>query len=251
MADPTIPRHSRRRPRALTSGWFVDYGDRRVLRDRWGNTWAEESVSIVQGGFGYAEDGAQKLPRPFRYDPITGKTVIEGDVVLIDFIDQNPKLPVVMGGVRSARETGYLDRGYADAEAPYNRLAARLRALDTAGNVTGEMRLDVHGDDGDGAAKLATTTRIELLVSPDLDTEATPIRVTIEGGKVTVEGGGLTEPVLLGRTYTADEAGAVSGIATVLSGLGFPVPPAVAFAANLVLASTVGAPYLSQRLEAE
>lgn len=244
-ADPTIPKHDTRRPRSLTSGWFVDYGDAVVLRDRWGNTWAEASVSIVQGGFGYKEDGAQKLPRPFKYDA-NGGTIIEGDVVLIDFLDGNPKTPVVVGGVRSAKESGFLARGYGDEQAPYNRLAVRLRALDTAGAVSGEVRLDVHKPGNEGGAKLSATTRLELLVTDDLDTEAAAIRITIADGKVTVEAGGLTEPVLKATTFQTDLAAGLTEVTAALSALGLP-------ATNLgtLIAQASAAAYSASKLEAE
>ncbi len=245
MADPTIPRHDGRRPRSLTSGWFVDYGGRIVLRDRWGNTWAEDSVSVVQGGFGYREDGAQKLPRPFKYDA-SGATVIHGDVVLIDFLDANPKTPIVVGGVRSAKESGFLARGYADEAAPYNRGAARLRSLDTAGNVTGEVRLDIHGDRGDGTAKLSATSAIELLVSDDLETESAPIRITIAGGKVTVEGGGLTEAVLKATTFQSDLAAGLTEVVAALGALGLP-----AVSLGVVVATATAGTYAAAKLEAE
>lgn len=247
--DPTLARHDRRRPRQLTSGWFVDYGSEVVLRDRWGNVWSRASVSIVQGGFGYAEDGAQKVPRPFKYDA-QGNTVIEGDVVLIDFLDGNPKTPVVLGGVRSARATGFLSRGHHDEKAPYNRLRVRLRALDVDGNEVGDARVDIHGDDGEGSIRVSATAKLQLLVSSDLD-GGSPIRLTVADGKVTVEGGGTTEPVLLGRTYTADELKALTQVSAGLASMGLPVTDVAAFVASLTAAGTAGTPYLSQKLEAE
>jgi len=245
MPDPTIPRHDARRPRTVTSGWFVDYGDRVVLRDRWGNTWAEESVSIVQGGFGYKEDGAQKLPRPYTYDA-NGGVVVEGDVVVIDFLDGNPKTPLVLGGVRSAKDAGFLSRGYQDEDAPYNRMAARLRALDTSGGVVGEARLEVHASGDEGGVKLSATAKLELLVASDLDSEASPIRVTIADGIVTVEGGGLTEPVLKATTFQADLAASLTEVSAALGALGLPAVNTGTLSTNAGLGS-----YSASKLEAE
>lgn len=201
--DPTIPGHRRARAAHLTTGRFVDYGDRVVLVDRNGNTWAQERVAVVQGGFGFAEDGAQKLPRPYKFDA-TGAVVIEGDPVLIDFLDGNARRPVVLGGIRSTAPGSFLDRGYDEADAPYNRAAVRLRALSSSGAVDGEVRVDVHGAAGPGVFRVLATDTIEVVVADDLDTEAGALRITVSGGKVTIDAGGVTEPVILGSTFLGD-----------------------------------------------
>lgn len=202
-SDPTIPRHGRQRSRTMTSGWFVDYGDRVVLRDRWGNTWARESVTLMQGMFGFNDDGARKAPRPYKYDA-RGEIEVEGDQVVIDFLDGNPKLPVVLGCVVGPKE-GFLPRGFQDDTAPYNRLAVRLRALDAAGEVVGEIRFDTHGAAGAGVASFQATKTLELLIAEDLDdTSRGYLRLTMTDGTVVIDVGGDAQPVILGISFLTD-----------------------------------------------
>lgn len=240
------PTHSRRRRAMLTSGRFIDYGDRVVLADFDGNTWAAESVSIVQGGFGYREDGVTKPPRPWTFNAATGQPVIEGDVVLIQFVNDNPSMPVVTGGVRSARASDFLERGHADGERPFNRLAMRLRALDPTGAVVGEARVDVHGALGPGTMRALATGTLELVLAPDLANEAGAIVLRIQDGVVTVTAGGAPVPVLLSAPFSADANAAWTQVSAALGALGFPV---TSIATHIAALGAGG--YAAQHLEAE
>lgn len=240
------PTHARKRRPTLTSGRFIDYGDRVVLADFSGNTWAAESVSIVQGGFGYRDDGVTKPPRPWTFDAKTGLATIEGDVVLIQFVNDNPATPIVMGGVRSAKTSEFLERNHGDGTKPFNRLAMRLRALDTTGAVVGEARADIHGDLGPGTLRALTTHTLELVLAPDLTTEAGALTLRLEGGVVTVTASGVPVPVLLATPFGTDASAAWTEVSTALAALGFPV---VNIATHLAALASGG--YAAQRLRAE
>ena len=263
MPDPTIPRHARQRGRSTTSGWFVDYGDTVLLRDRWGNTWSLDSVSIASGTFGFADDGFEKLPRPWKYDG--DKVVVRGDVVIIDFADGNPKTPIARGGIRQATKDDFLARNHADTPgAPYNRCRARLRALDAAGVVQGEVRLNVH--EGTGDARLSATDTIEIFVGSDLD-GTDGIWLVVAGGGVRVgsSAGTAAEGVILGKTFLTDLSTWQGAVTTFLTALGAdatnPAVQAAAVALQPAHASfagqvstavgAAGAPYLSEKLTTE
>lgn len=247
MNDPGIPRNPSRKAAQTTVGRFIDKGNRVVLASDNGGQWELSSVSIVTGGFGFKEDGSELLPRPWLYD-VTQQVIVEGDIVLIQFRNNNGKLPIVMGGLRSATDVGFLARGYQDEVAPYNRLAIRRRALSTLGLPTGDARVEVHGArgaDDPGVIKVSSTQRIEILVAPNLDTDAGAIWVTVENGVVTVENGGITEKVLKGETFSTDSAAALTEITAALAALGF-----AGLAAAHIAALTAGA-YTATTLEAE
>lgn len=263
LSDPGIPRHPRKRPTAArTFGRFVDYGDAVLLVDRRGNRWTPEYVSILHGSFGYRAEGVEKLPRPWKYDD-NGKAVIEGDVVLIDFLDGNIKTPVVCGGVRGVSPNDFFAYNYASEKANPNRLAARLLSLDGEGAEVGEVRILVNDDDL-GSVEVQATDRVEIFVGDDLEAED-GIRIVVEAGVVTVTGGGTTEPVILGATFLGDLNDWASGMTTFLSALAADATnPAVQAAAVAMqiphgiftteLAAAVaatGAPYLSTKLATE
>lgn len=242
----TAPTHARRRRPMLTSGRFIDYGDRVVLADFDGNTWAAESVSIVQGSFGYRDDGVVKLPRPWTFNASTGLPTIEGDVVVVQFVNDNPATPIVMGGVRSAKASDFLERNHGDGDRPFNRLAMRLRALDAAGAVVGEARVDVHGALGPGTIRALTTGTLELVLAPDLATEAGALTLRIKDGVVTVTAGGAPVPVLLADPFSSDASGAWTEVSSALAALGF---PAVNIGTHIAALGAGG--YSAQHLEAE
>lgn len=248
--DPTIPQHPRRRGRNTTSGFFVEKGETVVLRDRWGNTFALQSVTIMSGTFGFDHDGFEKLPRPWKYDD-DGKVVVRGDVVVIDFLDGNPKTPVVRGGARQATADDFLARNHGDVEAPYNRCRARLRALDADGAVQGEVRLRVN-DGADGDVKVQATGALELFVGDDLDADG-GIYVTIGGGVVTVRtAAGTSEGVILGKTFLSGLSTALADIIAGLALVPYVATVVTTFRGQVDAAvSAEGAPYLSTKLTTE
>jgi hypothetical protein len=193
MHDPTIPRHLAGELRSPMIGRFVDYGDRVLLTDARGRTYSPEYVSIVTGFWGFGEEGTAKLPRPWLYDP-AGGVLIEGDKVLIFFLDGKANLPIVMGAARRCAPDEFLPYNYASPEANPNALRARLLALNALGVAEGEVRVKVCDDDK-GSVLVQADDHIAL-------ERATPAAM--------LAGVGATERLLL----SADGADLAAGLQT-------------------------------------
>lgn len=171
MTDPTIPRHRLGgRRRGPTYGWFVDLGSRIVLRDNRGVTYQLPRVNLLSGTWGFDREGCAKLPRPFKYDS-HGNVEVEGDQVVIWFIDGHPSRPLVQGGVRKLAGDDYYPRLDADDADP-NRLAARVVPLDDDGEEAGLVRLEVAAD-GVGSLSAHVSDTWTLTVGDDDDPAVT------------------------------------------------------------------------------
>ena len=186
MGDPTIPRHRRVRQARTTFGRFVDYGDNVLLADRHGNTWVLASVTVLSGGFGFREDGVERLPRPWKYDA-AGVVVVEGDMVVIDFLDGDCRCPLVRGGIRGVQPNAFFAYNHEAAGAKgagWNRLRARLTARDDTGALLGEVRFKLLDDDL-GSMVLQATDSLRIEVGP---VDAPTATITVEAGVVTLDG---------------------------------------------------------------
>lgn len=191
-------------PRPPTYGWFSETRQGGiVLEDRWGNVWSLNHVSILCGSFGWEAEGVAKLPRVRRFDS-ADKIIIEGDRVLIDFVDGNPKTPVVRGGLRSTACDAFLPYNHADTEADTdeNRLALRLRQLDEEGTETGTIELEAGHDEG-GNIGLELTG--DLVITVKRDGGDHTIRINDEG--IQIDAGGTAEVVVNGGTAKVARVG--------------------------------------------
>ena len=207
MRDPTIPRHRGRGTRGLTTGRLVWKGaDQLALRDRRGNSWSLASVSFHVGGWGSVSEGTEKLPRPWRYDETTGKAIVRGDLLLIDFIDGNPALPVVMSVARSTtKTTDFLAYNHEETAGKANRMRVRFTPLDSDGQQSGEVRLKV-ADDGEGTVELEATHEVLIEVGTNLDSPTasfriTPTEVVLEASTSIKLGANAVEKVIKGNTF--------------------------------------------------
>lgn len=108
MRDPTIPRHGK--PPGHTSVWgptvarLVDYGDRVVfvdLRTGYEVPCELSTITYLSGPFGNAMERVHAPPRPWKFDPSTGEVLIEGDQLLVVFLGNDHRHPVVLGGASS------------------------------------------------------------------------------------------------------------------------------------------------------
>jgi hypothetical protein len=163
---------------AATWGWFVRLTPSDIrLRDRYGNRWPLDQVTILHGGWGFDTEGVVKLPRPAEYNS-TGEETIRGDRVLILFLEGSRKRPVVLPGARRIQATAldFLPYNHGSPEgADPNRLAARVQPLDSSGDPIGSvdfeagydetagLRLSVGDPDGGGG-----TARTSIEVTPGL-----------------------------------------------------------------------------------
>lgn len=185
----------------LTYGWFVESKKGGVvLEDRWGNWWSLAQVSILSGSWGWTEEGVTKLPRVTRFSGSEVK--IEGDRVAIDFLDGNPKLPVVRGGIRPTNTNTFLSYSHNDDGADENRLACRLRQLDANGDESGTVEFQAGHDDGGNA---------ELVISGDLtitiSRESGDHTITINDDGIQIDAGGTTDVVVNGGTAKVARVG--------------------------------------------
>lgn len=254
-------RRPRGHRRALppTYGWFVQQGERVVLFARSGASWSLDRVSIIQGGWGYDTEGVSKLPRPMLLDA-QNAVVVQGDRVLIQFLDGNDKRPIVQAGARSVNTTDFLPYNHGRAGADANRLAARLRPRDAAGAVVGQVDLQA-AFDRKGQVELLASEAIELAVSADVEAITTALsktRVRIESDGLDVLGAtGVTDQVILGRAFLAQLAAGLTDVQTVLTGFGIPALQLAALIAACTTSLTSGssqpggAPYLSEKTRTE
>ncbi|MGB0972610.1 MAG: hypothetical protein ACPGVG_16880, partial [Mycobacterium sp.] len=229
-----------------------------VLIDSRGDYYPLEWVSVVQGGWGYDHEGVAKLPRPFKYDS-SGNPVIRGDIVLIQFLNGNPRLPVIMGGVRRIDTQNTTlparhDKDGADA----NRLALRLAPLDDAGEEAGEVLVEL-GADGVGSVAATVSDTVTAAVGSTVDVEVgdgTTLDVHIDESVMTVgRSDGTARPLVQAEEYLDDEADAIQDIFLMLAGLGLPPTKAALFTAKIQLyrATTAlnGGTYFTDRLKAD
>ncbi len=201
VGDPTIPRRSNRRRAGLTKGRFVQYGKRVLLVTDRCDTFSMNEVSILSGSFGNDAEGVEKLPRLWKYDR-AGKVVIKGDIVVVDFLDGNPKQPIVTGGVRTIQRIDeFLAYNHGETGGNANRMRVRIRPLDDAGDQAGLVTLAIA--DGDtGTVALAASHGVTIDVGgegdgPWVSLEITPDGVTITSGNVKLGGSGATDAVSL------------------------------------------------------
>ncbi len=190
------------RPKAPTYGWFAeDSTGAVVLVDRWGHSWSLSRVSILTGSFGFDEEGFEKLPRVARFDS-AGNETVAGDRVVIDFLDQNPKLPLVRGGVRSMGADAFLHYNHESEGADENRLAVRLRQLDSAGEEVGLIELEAGHDLG---GNIGLTLDGDLVITVKRDDGDHTITITDDGIKI--DAGGSTDVTVNGGTAKVARVG--------------------------------------------
>lgn len=202
MPDPTIPRHDPRTRgrRPYQSGKFVDRGQGGIVFTSVdGETWPSEAVTVLQGSFGWNEDGLDRQPRAWLYDA-AGKVVVEGDVVIFGHLNGNARTPVVLGAVHSSRATGFIRSRRSTADR--NRIAFRLRCLNEQGAQTGELRAEGNPG-GDGELRVAATHRLNFQVNSNVENAGIGLQLNLEGAAEFTRGG-VVEPVILGKTFLSD-----------------------------------------------
>jgi hypothetical protein len=204
--DKTTPKAARRGGRrdaqsGPTYGWFVDYGDRVVLVDRRGNVYNPEWVSIQHGGWGFDGEGFAKLPRPRKIDMTTGEKVIDGDRVLIFFLEGDPRLVVVTAGFRSVKADDWLPYNHQSTGANPNALRARVQPLNSTGQVTGRVDIKI-ADDDKGTAYLGATDGFTVAVGQDLDNP--DVLITATSDRLLVDVGGIQLQVDKGLVRLGD-----------------------------------------------
>lgn len=186
MHDTTIPRHGRPRGRVYTTthGHFVDDGNAVVLVDRHGSKYPLEQVSIQQGWWGSSDEGVARLPRPRRVSS-SGETIVEGDRVRIDFLDGNPRCPIVSGGFRATSAGDFLPYNYASPQGgDRNRVAGRSRVLRDDGAEVGTVQWEV-GAGGEPRVTVSLGRSSERLRTyVDLDGESGAIQAGTRDGTV-------------------------------------------------------------------
>lgn len=227
--DPTIPRHTSRSgaPPALPPrvGWVERRGDDLHLVDELGNRWPWPTYSLLGGAWGFREDGVAVQPRPHQLDA-TGAVVVEGDKVLIQFIDGSARRPVVTGSIVPVGRAADLAVG---PNTSPNRVVAILRCLDSNGAETGRVRLAIADDDrtptvdlvADDVVAVSSPVRVELLF---LDGDTVTRTLSLSSGGITAKGTGTASPVctdaLLDRL-----GGMMADLATAAAAIPYTLPP--------------------------
>lgn len=233
-----------------------------VLEDVYaGNRWSLNSVSYVMGGFGYKDEGAERLPRAWVFSE-SGEVVIAGEFVLIFFQEGKPTKPIIMGGLRSGAANDFLTVNHNRQEGRENRIALRVRALDANGAETGDLRIEGNPHT-EGELRIGATHQIALHVSDDVGALA-GVRVVVGPSGVVVSKGGNTEAVLLADTFLGDlqtwaqgltaflaTASTATTAAQIAAGAATLQPIHAQFVAQLAIATSTGQVYKAQTLEGE
>jgi hypothetical protein len=233
--DHAIPTHPIGRPAPISYGYFLLTEGKVVLMDRRGNSYNLEYVN-VGAAWGRAEDGSVKLPRPEVRDPTTDAVIVEGDLVVILFMDGNYSRPIVWGVVRSfAENTATLP--YAHDADPADLLANKLR---------GRLRGNLDETLGD-LNPLIEEVRWEVNETPG----AATVKVTqyVETAKVLPIS--AAEFTLRGETFLTDLQTSLTEIIAFAAGLGVPLPSTTILSTNIATSLLAGAPYRSTTMKVE
>jgi hypothetical protein len=228
--DPTIPRAMSRAgaPAALPPrvGWLERRGSVLDLVDELGNRWPWPDFTLQVGAWGYREDGVAVMPRDHQVDA-TGAVRVEGDKVLIQFIDGSSRRPIVTGSIAPVGRVADLLVG---PDASPNRVVAILRCLDANGEETGRVRLavaddrksptvDLHADDD---ITVSSPTRVELIL---VDGNGNPSRtLALTSSGITAKGTGAASPVCTDALLTR-LAGMMGDLATAVVAIPYTLPP--------------------------
>lgn len=192
--DRGFPRH-RATLNAATYGWFVIERGQAILVSIDGDRWTQNEYEILQGWWGFDEEGTEKLPRPMVWDE-GGNVVVQGDHVAIWPFRQGGRQVLVGGTVRSVRHNEFFHKLHSEDGASVNRWAARLRPLGAAGDALGLIEVEGAADD-DGTLRVRTSDGTILVIQP-IDGEEGPrftlndAGVTIDNADVRITGGSLT-----------------------------------------------------------
>lgn len=228
--DPTIPRVTNRMgaPAALPPrvGWLEKRGSGLDLVDEIGNRWPWPDFVLQVGAWGFREDGVAVMPR-YHQVGTTGAVQVEGDKVLIQFIDGSSRRPIVTGSISPVGRAGDLLVG---PDASPNRLVAILRCLDANGGETGRVRLavaddkkkptlDLHADDD---MTLSSNTSLELVL---LDGSGNPSRVvSLTSTGITAKGTGTASHVCT-EALLSRLGGMMGDLATAVATIPYTLPP--------------------------
>jgi len=245
------PTHNPRASLQVSMGRFVRRKGRTMLVDSLtGHVHSIERVRVVMGGWGDTVEGCVKLPRARVDDLTTGKNLVIGDLVLIAFLRSNPDRPIILGGIRPVGDDAFLSRDHNATDADENALRLLLVARDGQGNKGGQIKLAANGGAG-GTATLALSEGMRVEVATDLNT-AGAVSLELDGQGATVSAGGVTEPVILGRTFLTDLSAGLTEVQAILLGLGIPTPNLTSLLTKTATAlGGTGAPYLAKHLDVE
>lgn len=251
MRDPTIPRKnggasgpgSNVKGSGLQAtpqvGRLVDRGGDGLwlVTDR-GDRWPAAFVrGVAQGSFGNRDEGVHAAPRPYRYDA-AGNVVVPGDDLLVLFLEDNPKKPVILGGWRPAASSG-ADQSVFPAIPSSDPGPLRLRKLG------GDGHLEVRALDG------GATLRVE--VGGGSFGTGVAIEIDYTKGKIRLTAGGSPQPAPMGpaivdalKTLATDLLAVAAAVPVV------PLPPETTTLLGELTAVTTGgtaAPFLSSLVE--
>jgi hypothetical protein len=192
MISLNVPRHDAVVPTATTWGYFVDRGGGDIiLVDHNGSRWPAGDGSMVRYAGAFTSntlEGVHRAPRPWKFSP-DGTPIVEGDFVTIEFLDDNPKRPLVRPGVRPLNPDDPAVHPVNPIGQDPNPIRARFAARNAStGAVTGTVQ--VTALDGSNA--------FEIVVGGSKFGDGTRILIDHDAGTIRLGQGADTHPVLLG-----------------------------------------------------
>lgn len=204
--DSTIPANGRRRRAGPSSGRLIARGDNIVLVDADGDRWSQDVVNICSSFWGGTSEGQRKLPRPWRYDETTGALIEHGDIVVIDFLNGDPRKPLIRGTVQQLSgsypdDDGWLPSSYGEVSPNVFRTRVQPR---TAGQVEHTVQAELGGEQ----MYVKSTSTLLVEVGPIGAPKATLLMepdgtITINGESVLlgVNTEALAEQLIRGKTF--------------------------------------------------
>lgn len=230
-----------------------------------GTDWIpRETTQALSGNLDVAGSGGQATPAD----------QMDGDNVLIGFLDGDLAFPVILGAMNHPSRRSIYGSEADDTARRRIRFQGVVVEItddgsinvDTSGASSGELTLT--GEEGDGIGDVVVTTKGDLALGVGRDTTLTTesLSVDVEGAEGDVEyllsGGGRFRvkrssggtPLRLCTKELIDAlAPGMRELVTVLQalGLGAAIPTLTALALQLETSQSFGAPYLTRFLESE
>lgn len=247
MKDPGIPRKNRKQGGSVrdttddantTLGQLVIADDGVKLQSRIGKRWNAEEVRIVGG----------VMPRPWKY-ALDRSVILAGDDVVIEFLDENPKQPVITGilwPLKDSTDGRIKGASINDAADGSNQRVHRVTHIDASGAVVSNASIGMF-DDG---------SRVEVAIGRGLGGVDLRFELNLDTLQIKIGKGMELVGVPLGDKTAQAFTDICADLATIGAGLTVPIAPALLQTFQLSIDAAVssgsgGAPLLSDVVKVE
>lgn len=143
--------------------------------------------ALVCRAFGSSYEGVEALPR-FATMDADQNVLSPGDLVLVGFVDNNRRRPIILSTVARANHVDFLRSDLtevADVESG-GRVRVRVEPRNKDGQMTGRVDVRV-GEGGEGVVDVRGTHRVVIRIGDDTEGGDFPVEITAGGGEVTIK----------------------------------------------------------------